>query len=112
MKRVHAKTQTHGAGGVPPRPLPLVDFDAFAEIIAERVVAKTLALSPGRPPTADDPLLLTVEEAAHKLGRTIPATEHLIREKKVPAVRFDRRVYIDYRDILLLIERHKTEGNI
>ena len=112
MKHARATTQKDGAGSVQQRLLPLVDLDALAEIIAERVVAKTLERSPGRPLAADDPLLLTIEGAARKLGRTTPATEHLIREKKLPVVRIDRRIYIDYRDILLLIERHKTEANL
>ena len=55
----------------------------------------------------NDPLLLTREQAARKLGRTVPALEHLIHEGKLPVVRIDCRVFIDVRDILRLIDQSK-----
>src|SRR5438034_4181310 len=42
-----------------------------------------------------------------KLGRTVAATEHLVRDGRLKPVRIDRRVQIDYRDILTLIEQSK-----
>ena len=94
-------------------PIPPIQLDALVEAIAERVALKVIErLTASSPTTADDPLLLTIEQAARKLGRTVPAAEHLIRENKFPVVRIDRRVFVDYRDILCLIEQHKTKGNI
>lgn len=87
--------------------LPALDLDAIAESIAERVAQKILAHLPQHAPSADDPLLLSIDRAARKLGRTGPAVEHLIRENRLPVVRIDRRVFLDYRDILKLIDEHK-----
>ena len=87
--------------------LPPLDFDAIVESIADRVAEKILARLPQESLQADDPLLLSIEQAASKLGRTAPAIEHLIREHRLPVVRLDRRVFVDYRDILKLIDKHK-----
>ena len=84
----------------------------MVEAVAERVAEKILRRLPANSPNADDPLLLTIEQTACKLGRTVPAVEHLIRENKLPVVRIDRRVFIDYRDILSLIDRHKIQADI
>jgi Helix-turn-helix domain len=80
----------------------------FIESVAQRVVEKLSNRLPQQSHALDEPLLLTVEQAARKLGRTAPAVEHLIRESKLPVVRIDRRVFIDYRDILSLVAQHKT----
>jgi len=85
-----------------------LDLNALVEAIAERVAVKVLSQLPAKPPMVDEPLLLTIEQAARKLGRTVPAIEHLIREGKLPVVRIDRRVSIDWRDILSLVECHKV----
>ncbi len=88
-------------------PLPSVDFDALLDDIAERVATKISERRPTNVITPDDPLLLTVGQAAKKLGRTITAIEHMVRSGKLKAVRIDSRVQIDYRDILALIDQRK-----
>jgi len=79
----------------------------FIESVADRVVEKISNRLPQQTHALDEPLLLTIEQAARKLGRTAPAVEHLIRENKLPVVRIDRRVFIDYRDILSLVAQCK-----
>lgn len=56
----------------PKHPLPPLDFDAIVDSIADRVAQKILARSPQHSPSADDPLLLSVEQAASKLGAPSP----------------------------------------
>ena len=87
--------------------LPPLDLDVIVDSIADRVAEKILARLPQHSPSADDPLLLSIEQAANKLGRTVPAMEHLIRQHRLPIVRIDRRIFLDYRDILKLIDDHK-----
>jgi hypothetical protein len=89
-----------------------VDLTAFVDAVADRVANKVLAEIRLMAPAAEETLLLTVQQVARKLGRTVAAVEHLIRENKLPVVRIDRRVFVDYRDILSLIERHKTLPDI
>jgi excisionase family DNA binding protein len=91
---------------------PLLDLDALVDDVAERVAQKLLGRMPQNSPQGDEPLLLTIEQAARKLGRTVPAVEHLIREGKISVVRIDRRVFIDFRDILSLIAQHKVSGGL
>jgi hypothetical protein len=83
------------------------DLDPLIDVIAERVAIKVLERLPN-PPAGDGPLLLTVGQAAIKLGRTVPAVEHLIRERRLPVVRFDRRVMLDVRDIVALVNTSKN----
>jgi len=88
--------------------LPGFDLRTFVDAVADRVATKVLEHMRPAAPLAEDPLLLTIEQAGRKLGRTVAAVEHLVRENKLPVVRIDRRIFVDYRDILALIERHKT----
>jgi hypothetical protein len=71
--------------------IPSLDVDAMVEAVAERAAEKALKRFPSNSASADDPLLLTIDQTARKLGRTVPAVEHLIRENKLPVVRIDRR---------------------
>jgi hypothetical protein len=86
--------------------LPAVDLTELADAIAERTVARLHDAAPIQG-NSDEPLLLTIEQAAKKLGRSVPATEHLVRSGKLIPVRIDRRLQIDYRDILSLIQKSK-----
>jgi hypothetical protein len=59
------------------------------------------------PGNNDEPLQLTIEQAAKKLGRSVPATEHMIRVGKLKAVRIDSPVQVDRGIILALIDQSK-----
>ncbi len=52
--------------------------------------------------------LLSLEEAATYLGRTIWGVRELVWKGKLPAVRIDRRVQLDIRDLEKFIEAHKV----
>jgi hypothetical protein len=54
--------------------IPSFDLDALVDAVAERVAAKIVDRLPTKSPSADDSLLLTIEQAACKLGRTVPAS--------------------------------------
>ncbi len=54
------------------------------------------------------PRLLSVEEAAAYLGRSVPAIRELIWRNELPVVRPDRRVHLDLRDLDAWIEKNKT----
>jgi excisionase family DNA binding protein len=51
--------------------------------------------------------LFSVAEAAVYLGRTVCALRELVWAGKIPHVRFDRRIFLDVRDLDAFIERHK-----
>ena len=84
------------------------DLEPLIDALADRVAIKVLERLPATTPACDGPLLLTVAQAAVRLGRTVPAVQHLIRERRLPVVRFDRRVNVDERDILALINASKN----
>jgi hypothetical protein len=52
--------------------------------------------------------LFSLDEAAEYLGRSREAMEHLVAQKKVLVVRFDRRVAIDVKDLERLIQENKA----
>jgi hypothetical protein len=86
--------------------LPGIDLNAIVDAVADRVAAKLQSVIQ-QTATGNEPLLLTIEQASRIIGRSVAATEHLVREGTLPVVRIDRRIYIDYRDILDLIDRSK-----
>ena len=79
-------------------------IDAFAERVAEKVRVRI----DQEGTAAVKPRLLTVEQAATYLGRTLEAVQHLIAAAKVRVVRTDRRVFLDVRDLERWIEENKT----
>ncbi len=50
--------------------------------------------------------LLTVDEAAEYLGRTRRAIEGLVRRRKIPFTKLDRRVQFDTQSLDICIARH------
>jgi hypothetical protein len=90
---------------VAPIELPVIDLTTIVHAVADHLAARLQAAA--GPTVANEPLLLTIEQASRKLGRSVPATEHLIRKGTLRTVRFDGRISVDYRDILALIERSK-----
>jgi excisionase family DNA binding protein len=81
-------------------------LDAFSDLIADRL-SQRLA-EPGREGSKMRKRLLTVEEAAHYLGRTKEAMQHMIASGKLPTVKADRRVFLDIRDLDLWIDGSKV----
>ena len=75
-------------------------LDALADRVAERVSQK---LGTARPTTR----LLSIEEAARYLGRSVEAVRHMVNAGKIPTVRGDRRTQIDLRDLDRWIEINK-----
>jgi excisionase family DNA binding protein len=81
-------------------------LDRLLDVLAEKLVAKQeeRQCRNGAPARR----LLSVEEAAAYLGRSPAAIRHMIESGKLPAVRIDRRVAVDIRDLDRLIEASKT----
>lgn len=52
--------------------------------------------------------LFSIPEAAAYLGRTACAMREMIWAGKLPHVRFDRRIFLDVKDLDSYIERHKV----
>lgn len=57
------------------------------------------------------PRLLSVDQAAVYIGRTKEAVQYLLAVGKLPAVRSDRRVFLDIHDLDRWIEEHKGRTN-
>jgi excisionase family DNA binding protein len=74
-------------------------LDALADAIAARVIARIDEGEKAR--------LLTVNEAAHHIGRSPKAVRHLIANGDIPAVRHCGRVHVDRADLNCWIEMHK-----
>lgn len=53
--------------------------------------------------------LYTIEEAAIYLGRTAWSVRELIWSGMLPSVRVGRRVPLDFNDLNIFIERHKSQ---
>ena len=80
-------------------------LDELATRLADKIRAR-LAQDTGS--SAVRPRLLTVEQGALYLGRTKEAVQHMIAEGKLPAVRADRRVFLDVRDLDRWIDECKV----
>jgi excisionase family DNA binding protein len=80
-----------------------LSFDTLLEILVEKL-ANRLTQEPGRL----YPRLLTIDQAAVYLGRSPEAMQHLVASGKVPAVRADRRVFLDRTDLDKWIDDNKT----
>ncbi len=53
--------------------------------------------------------LYTIPEAALYLGRTACAVREMVWAGKLPAVKCDRRVFLDVRDLDSFVEQHKVQ---
>lgn len=85
------------------------NFDGFIDALAERVAQKLRGqLDQDGVTSTVRPRLLTVEQAAVYLGRTEEGVRHLIASGRLAAVRLDRRVFIDVKDLDRLIQESKT----
>jgi len=81
----------------------VVDTDAIAQRVAEILAVRINGLGPGV-----SKRLLTVNEAAVYLGRSKSSIQHLIADGTLPAVRHDKRVFLDVQDLEGWIEAGKA----
>lgn len=77
----------------------LLNLDALAKAIAERLLGKTIIM----------PRLLDLEQAATYLGMTPDALKHKALSGKIPAVKLDKKWRFDREDLDLLIVSHKQQ---
>ena len=92
------------------RGVPLTDgltLDALLDALASRVAEKLRTECPSNGGGVR-PRLLNIEEAAIYLGRSKTGIQHLIAEGAVPAVRSDRRVFLDREDLDRWIDGNKV----
>ena len=77
-------------------------LDALADAITERVLARLHQ--------ADQPRLLSVDQAATYIGRTGKALRHMIAAGAIPAVREGSRIHLDRADLDRWIEMRKCRA--
>ena len=75
-------------------------LDALVDAVADRILARLHQ--------ADQPRLLTVDEAAEYLGRTSKALRHMIANGAIPAVREGSRLHLDRADLDRWVELRKS----
>ena len=90
-------------------PPPRLDLDWLLDALAERVVTKLT--SQALPEPKLKPRLLTVKAAAEYLSRSSHSVRHLIAAGKLPVVKLDQRIFLDVKDLDLVIEDCK-EGRL
>ena len=78
-------------------------LDALADRVAERVNQRLDTTSPTT-------RLLSIDQAAAYLGRSMEAIRHMISAGKIPTVRGDRRTQVDIRDLDAWIAANKQRG--
>ncbi|MBN1458481.1 MAG: helix-turn-helix domain-containing protein [Armatimonadetes bacterium] len=87
------------------------NLDAFIDTVAERIATRVRAeIANSSSDPSVKPRLLSVKQAAVYLSRTEQAVAHMVSAGKLPAVRGDRRVSIDVRDLDKWIESNKQGG--
>jgi excisionase family DNA binding protein len=87
---------------------PKFTLDGLIDVLAERVAAKVRAEIAQDGAAGVRPRLLSIEQAAVYLGRSKEAVQHMIAASKIPAVRSDRRVFIDSEDLDRWIQQNKS----
>jgi len=89
-------------------------LDGFAELVASKLNQRIngSSLAPGGASKSAVPLrLLTVRQASDYIGRSTDAIYRLIANGTLPAVRSDRRIHLDVRDLDRWIEDNKCRTN-
>jgi len=86
-----------------------LNLEPLIEELAAKVVAKLSAELANSPGSGVRPRLLTLEQAATYISRTLPAMQHMVADGQVPTVRSDRRVFVDVRDLDQWIEDNKRK---
>ncbi len=87
-------------------------MDGLIELLADRVAAKVRAeLSTDGSRCTVQPRLLTVKQAAVRIGRSKEAVQHMVAVRKLPIVRDGRRVFLDIQDLDRWIEANKEPAH-
>jgi excisionase family DNA binding protein len=84
-----------------------LNLEPLIDELANKVAAKVSAQLANSSGSGVRPRLLSLEQAANYIGRTLPAVQHMVSEGQVPTVRSDRRVFVDVRDLDEWIEKNK-----
>ena len=83
-------------------------LDSLAERVALRLRAELEQKEALTPKV--QPRLLSLEQAGQYLGRSRQAVEHMVRSGRLPAVKADRRVFLDRADLDEWIIENKTKS--
>ena len=87
------------------------NIDDLLTDLAKRVAAEVWAELEQRSLTPKvQPRLLSLEQAGQYLGRSRQAVEHMVRSGRLPAVKADRRVFLDRADLDGWIIENKTKS--
>ncbi len=88
------------------------NMDALLDSLAEKVAVRLRAgmEQRGALPPKVQPRLLSLEQAGQYLGRSRQAVEHMVRSGRLPAVKADRRVFLDRADLDEWIVENKTKS--
>ena len=88
-------------------PQQSIDPQSILAALEATIRAQVLAEEQAKPQTTG-PRLLTVAQAAEYLGRTESAVRQLIHKRRLPVIRFDRKIRIDIRDLDHMIEEYRV----
>lgn len=83
-----------------------IDAQSILAALEATIRAQVLAEQQAKPQTTGL-RLLTVGQAAEYLGRTESAIRQLVHKRRLPVVRFDRKIRIDIRDLDRMIEEYR-----
>ena len=84
------------------------NVDVLLDLLAQRVAEKMRAqFDPASAGCGIVPRLLSVEQAAIRIGRSKEAVQHMVASRKLPTVRDGRRVFLDIEDLDRWIEANK-----
>ena len=79
--------------------IPGVNLEHVLDVLADKVAQRLRADGTTLGGASIRPRLLTVEQAATYLGRTVDAVQHMISARRLPVVRDGRRVFLDLREL-------------
>ena len=83
--------------------------EVFVTELASQIAAKIMPqIHSGNGRSKAAPRLLTVQDAATYIGRTVQAVQHLIHRRELVVVRKGRRVHLDRGDLDRWIEANKV----
>ena len=84
------------------------NVDVLLDLLAQRVAEKMRSqFDPALAGCGIVPRLLSVEQAAIRIGRSKEAVQHMVASRKLPTVRDGRRVFLDIEDLDRWIEANK-----